>query len=416
MGFVLGAGAFVLACLQIASPFVGPTWPTSVSLTLLAGLLGLELAPQRRFTIATATGVAVLLQTSSLRLLGYVLLLVSLAFLLRRRPWAMAVLLVAGVVVIPKCLFKFFYHSPWLHDWVSAALLGQVLYVFALWWRERREKRPQIDRFDAWASLTLFPAFAVSPVVMSPSVIWQERNRERRAVAETTLLVVTKVLAVWGIDRWLSHLRFANVTALRLFDMSAGELWSVSAVSYVRHALVLSGTFDVAVAIGRLFGWPLPNAFRWALLAWNPIELWRRWSVYSRKLLLKLVYFPLGGGDHHRLRNVMITFLASGIVLHSGWIGSRYWEVNPDGMRDWSVYFLLQGAWVCACLVWWRWRGKDPRNDRNLRWSAGRVFATILTQATTAWLHVLVFACQVPWTDRWRLMARCSYLWLPRSQ
>lgn len=412
LGPVLGLATLALACLQIASPFIGPVWHTPVSLALLAGVFLLQLLPQRRFTIGLATAMAVLLQTTSLRLLGYVLVLLSLAFWLRRRPWTMAALLVAGVVVIPKGLFQFFYHRPVLHDWVNATLLGQVFYVSALWWRERQEGRPQIERFDAWASLTLFPAFAATPVAMSPSLIWQERRREWKAVAETVLLVVSKALAVWAIDRFLPELRFANLSSQRLLGLSATGLWSVLVVNYLRHALALSGTFDLVVATGRLLGWPLPNGFRWALLAWNPVELWRRWSVYSRKLLLKLVYFPLGGGDRHRLRNVMLTFLASGLVLHSGWIGSPYWAVNLAGLRDWTVYFLLQGISVCACLVWWRWRGKDPREDRNLRLSGGRVVATIFTQATTVWLHVPVLAAHVPWLDRWRLMARSTYAWM----
>jgi len=38
-------------------------------------------------------------------------------------------------------------------------------------------------------------------------------------------------------------------------------------------------------------------------------------------VLLSLVYFPLGGGRRHRTRNIMLTFLASALLLHSGWPG-----------------------------------------------------------------------------------------------
>jgi hypothetical protein len=164
---------------------------------------------------------------------------------------------------------------------------------------------------------------------------------------------------------------------------------------------------DVAVVVARAFGVRLPHPFRLALLAWNPVELWRRWGIYNRKLLLKLVYFPLGGSDRHRYLNVMLTFLASALVLHSGWIGSRYWEIGAGGWRDESVYFALQGLAVCACLAWWQLRGKDPRADRALRWSPSRVVATVATQALSAWLHLIVLPQQVPWAERWRLMVRC---------
>jgi D-alanyl-lipoteichoic acid acyltransferase DltB (MBOAT superfamily) len=177
--------------------------------------------------------------------------------------------------------------------------------------------------------------------------------------------------------------------------------------SYLFCALVLSGTADLVVVVARVFGWHLPHSFRWALLAWNPVELWRRWAIYNRRLLLTLVYFPLGGSERRRTLNVLLTFLASGLVLHSGWVGSKYWELGVGGWRDQSAYFLIQGLAVCGCLWFWRLTGKDPRSDRELRWSAPRVLGALATQAFSAWVHILVLAPQLEWSERWHLMARC---------
>jgi hypothetical protein len=77
------------------------------------------------------------------------------------------------------------------------------------------------------------------------------------------------------------------------------------------------------------------------------------------------------------------------------------------GWRDQTVYFLLQGLAVCACLAYFRAAGKDPRSDRGLRLSWGRLAATAGTQAFSAWVHVLVLAPNLAWDERWRLMGRC---------
>src|SRR5262249_24922567 len=160
--------------------------------------------------------------------------------------------------------------------------------------------------------------------------------------------------------------------------------WAVVALNYVALVLALSGVADLAVVIARLFGWRLQSPFRWALLAWKPVELWRRWGIYTRRFLLKTVYFPLGGNTRHRLLNVMATFMASALVLHSGWLGSKYWQVGPGGWRDHAIYFFMQGLAVCACLVFWQLTGKPPSADRELRWSWLRVPTTVATQAMSA--------------------------------
>ena len=179
-------------------------------------------------------------------------------------------------------------------------------------------------------------------------------------------------------------------------------------VGYVDLALVLSGTADVAILLARLYGWPLESPFRWALLAWTPVELWRRWGIYNRKVLLKLIYFPLGG-RHRRVLNIMLTFLASAWLLHSGWFGSKYWIVGVPGWRDQAAYFLLQGAIVCVWLtvaeLWGR--HADSAKETGLRWSWARLAGTAATQVAAALAHVIILAQALPFGDRFAVIARC---------
>ncbi|HSY39866.1 MAG TPA: hypothetical protein VLA79_10070, partial [Polyangia bacterium] len=147
---------------------------------------------------------------------------------------------------------------------------------------------------------------------------------------------------------------------------------------------------------------------------WNPVELWRRWGIYNRKLLLTLVYFPLGGRERHRTRNVLATFLASALLLHTGWFGSRYWAIGLGGWRDQTVYFLVQGLLVCGCLFYRDVR--DPHADRResadhtLRWSWSRAAGTVATQGASALAHVIILAHALPFAARFGLIARCLAL------
>jgi hypothetical protein len=405
--------AATLAGLAVAGPQLGLRWGLRISIVLWLGVMAVRLFPVHAHLLAGLTGLAVLWNWAPLRYVAYHLMLVSVAYALRRRPVLLTGLVVVGVFLLPKELFRLFYHWGFFHDWLSPFLLAHFLLVLAYWWREHRRGILPEPRFGDWLVLFLFPSHAMNPMNFAPSQLWRGRTALRRDVLETLLLVSAKALAILVLARLLPGQRLWERSAADLQAASWPALWLSVGYGYLHVALTLSGTADLVVLLARLFGWRLAHPFRWALLAWNPVELWRRWAIYNRRLLLTLVYFPLGGSERRRTLNVLITFLASGLVLHSGWVGSKFWELGAGGWRDQPAYFLLQGLAVCGCLWFWRLTGKDPRADRDLRWSWLRVVCTIGTQAFSAWAHVLVMAQQIPWNDRWRLMARCLGLgWL----
>ena len=401
--------AAVLTALTFIGPALGALWRPSISLTLFVGIVAVTALPARAYLLAGLCGVAVLLQFTALRTSVYHLLLVAGAFALRRRPALLISFLLLTVVVIPKELFRRYYHATFLHDWVNPFLLAHLFLVVLTWWSTQMRGRANETSFAAWLCLLLFPSHPLNPMIFAPGDLWRPRLAVVRDVLTGLLIVAVKAAALWAIAWAWPQGQLAQQDPVALLDGSRSwlQVWRSVGLSYLVCALALSGTADIAVVIARLFGWRLPHSFHWALLAWNPVELWRRWAIYNRKVLLSLVYFPLGGGDRHRTLNVMLTFAASGLVLHSGWLGSRYWETGVAGWRDQTLYFLLQGLAVCGCLWFWRWRGRSADLDRDLRWSFGRVLGTFATQALSAWLHILILTPNLALFDRCRLMARC---------
>jgi hypothetical protein len=393
--------------------FVGPGLGFSLSLRgaaiLALGAIAVELAPGRAWELATMFGGLLLAWYHPVHA-TYCAGLVCAFYLCRHRSWALALVVVLFALVVPKTLFSRLYHQPVWYDWLNEPNLAAAIFIVAYWWREARSERLPTTRSSspvAWGLLFFFPTHAVNPILFAPGDLWRERQIDRGAVFRGIALFAAKAAAFAALKDLFPNHAFTAVSASALMGFSTAELWRVVALNYVDLVLVLSGTADIAIVLARLYGWNLPSPFRWALLAWNPVELWRRWNIYNRRFLLKTVYFPLGGGGRRRLLNVMLTFLASALVLHTGWFGSKYWEIGLAGWRDHTIYFLLQGAAVCACLVFWKLTGKDPRADRTLRWSVSRLPATLATQALSALLHVVILVQSVPLADRWTLIARC---------
>ncbi len=380
------------------------SWQTSVVLLGTVGVL--EVWPRHPYQVVFGMGAVLAAINLPWMLVAYHLGFVTLAYALRARGRLLALCLGVAVFVIPKQLFRAQAGAPAAHTWLDANVLAQFFYVCCLWWQERKRGVITDTGLAKWGALFLFPAHAVLPMSIAPSVLWRARTGDSSKALETSLLAISKAVCVLVAQTWFSHGLLSSHSPAGLMALPVLHLWTVVVFSLLVYFAALSGMQDLVVAVARALGWQLPHAFRFPLLAWNPVELWRRWGIYNRKLLLSLVYFPLGGG-RHRFRNVLLTFAASGLVMHTGFVGSKHWRVGIGGWRDQTVYFLLQGVAVCACLAFWRWRGKDVSADRDLRLCWSRGVCTASTLVFNAWLHVLVLAPHVSFADRWRLMARC---------
>ena len=90
-----------------------------------------------------------------------------------------------------------------------------------------------------------------------------------------------------------------------------------------------AGYSNIAIGLGRILGFTLPENFDLPYMAKNPSDFWKRWHISLSSWLTEYIYIPLGGSRKGRLRkniNIMITMLVSGL-----WHGS-------------TVNFLIWGA------------------------------------------------------------------------
>jgi hypothetical protein len=409
LGTTAALAATSVGGIALVGPLLGMHVPAPALVFVGIGAVAAEAAPARAFAVTAGAGLLALAAVNKVYAVYHVAL-VALLYIARRRTLATVVALAGFAIWLPKHLFREHYFDRGLYNWINEPSLALALFVTALAWRVRRDGRlpptAQAASFSEWSLFYLFPGHAINPIVYSPGDLFRERRVDPRGALTALALVSAKSLAHVALRRWLPAFGYATLNGARAAVASRAELWAVALVGYVDLALTLSGTSDLAILVARLYGWQMPSPFRFALLAWNPSELWRRWGLYNRKWLLQMVYFPLGGSQRHRALNVMATFLASALVLHTGWFGSKYWEVCPGGWRDETAYFLLQGLLVCGWLAWRDRRSAGTSDDHELRLTWPRAFGTAATQAASALVHVVVLAQALPFADRWLVMAR----------
>ncbi len=83
-----------------------------------------------------------------------------------------------------------------------------------------------------------------------------------------------------------------------------------------------SGYSDIAIGVARLLGIRLSDNFKMPYLASSIKDFWRRWHISLTSWFRDYVYIPLGGNRVAKVkiyRNIMITFLLSGLWHGTGW-------------------------------------------------------------------------------------------------
>ena len=83
-----------------------------------------------------------------------------------------------------------------------------------------------------------------------------------------------------------------------------------------------SGYSDMAIGLGNMFGFYLPENFSYPYMAKSVQEFWRRWHISLSSWFRQYVYIPLGGnrnGIWNTYRNLIIVFFLTGLWHGASW-------------------------------------------------------------------------------------------------
>ena len=205
--------------------------------------------------------------------------------------------------------------------------LGISFYTFQMigWLVDlyRREIRvfPAFIQFGTWASM--WPHMSSGPILR-----WKDTEtdiKERRVTAsdveeglrELTIGLAMKVL----LANQLSGL-WQKVGAIGYESISTPFAWLGLIAFTLQIYFDFYGYSLMAVGLGRLLGFHLPENFHYPYMACSMTEFWRRWHMTLGSWFRDYVYIPLGGSRCSRwklLRNLLVVWLLTGIWHGAGW-------------------------------------------------------------------------------------------------
>ena len=199
-------------------------------------------------------------------------------------------------------------------------------------WRKKRPAQRSIFRFGLY--IAFFPQLLAGPIMRYEEFGPQLDALPPRLNLEDLHFGFQRLVLGLGKKTLLADP--LSLIADPVFAASPSLLSVQSAwMALVAYALQIYFDFsaysDIAIGLGRLFGFRLPENFRTPYAALSVTDFWRRWHISLLSWLREYVYIPLGGSRISTLRtcsNIMILFALSGL-----WHGAEWHFVF------WGMYF-----------------------------------------------------------------------------
>ena len=182
--------------------------------------------------------------------------------------------------------------------------------------------------------VTLFPQLIAGPIIkykeLDTQLVYRTHTIERFASGITIfiiglskkLLIANNLGLLWDTYKMMS-----------INERTVGGAWLGLLAFTFQIYFDFSGYSDMAVGLGRMFGFEFIKNFHYPYISKSITEFWRRWHISLSTWFRDYLYIPLGGNRCSKIkwmRNLFIVWIATGI-----WHGANWNFVL------WGLYFFV---------------------------------------------------------------------------
>lgn len=187
----------------------------------------------------------------------------------------------------------------------------------------RGEAKPQKNIISFGAYVALFPQLIAGPIVRYQTIADQLTNRRENMdqFSDGSIRFMCglgkKVLLANNIGILWDLIQKQNLSQLSLITAWLGAIAFAFQIYFD-----FSGYSDMAIGLGKMFGFHFLENFQYPYMSKSITEFWRRWHISLGTWFREYVYIPLGGnkkGLAIQIRNIIIVWLLTGIWHGASW-------------------------------------------------------------------------------------------------
>lgn len=206
----------------------------------------------------------------------------------------------------------------------------------------RGDVAAQRNFIDFAAYVAMFPQLIAGPIVRYRDIAPQLKERTHSLEA-----------AASGASRFAVGLAkkvlIANVLAqlISAYKASAEQTvlyaWLYAIAFTLQIYFDFSGYSDMAIGLGRIFGFTFPENFAYPYISKSITEFWRRWHISLGTWFRDYLYIPLGGSRCSRARhifNILVVWMATGFWHGAAW-NFIFWGLFYAVLLIAEKFFLL---------------------------------------------------------------------------
>lgn len=262
----------------------------------------------------------------------------------------------------------------------------------------------------------MFPQLIAGPIVRYQTIADQiDERKENNAVwvagmQRFILGLAKKVILANQIGRL-----WEEISTTQMTQLSTAGAW-LGAIAYTFQIYFdFSGYSDMAIGLGKMFGFTFPENFKHPYESKSITEFWRRWHITLSTWFREYVYIPLGGnrkGLKRQIVNLLIVWFLTGLWHGASWnfvLWGLYYFVLlviekvfllakmqrwPRVLQHFYALFFIVTGWVVFAiedfhkmgqylLVMFGLRGSWINNTAQYRWCTYAFFLMILVAAST---------------------------------
>lgn len=203
-------------------------------------------------------------------------------------------------------------------------------------------KPAQKNVFRLALYISLFPQILSGPIVKYNDLEPQIEGRRE----SVTMHAYGVKRFVYGVAKKMIFANMFGQVVDRIWELPLEQLGTVMVwVTVILYSFQIyydfSGYSDMAIGLGRMFGFSYQENFNYPYLSSSISEFWRRWHISLSTWFKQYLYIPLGGNRKGLSRtcvNLFIVFLATGL-----------WHGASMNFICWGVYY---GIFIVAERLW----------------------------------------------------------------